>query len=66
VGKFPSLDGRGLRGGCDKQFIRTASLPACLPVRARTQTGNAQAGKNLQKQIRQRGFPKKAGSFRGG
>jgi hypothetical protein len=34
---FPSLDGRGLRGGCNKQFIRTASLSAC----------NAQAGKTL-------------------
>jgi len=32
---FPSLDGRGLRGGCNKQFIRTASLSAC----------NAPAGK---------------------
>jgi hypothetical protein len=31
---FPSLDGRGLRGGCNKQFIRTTSLSAC----------NAQAG----------------------
>ena len=32
VGKFPSLDGRGLRGGCDKQFIRTAPKIPCVLV----------------------------------
>ena len=29
---FPSLDGRGLRGGCDKQFIRTAPKTPCVLV----------------------------------